>query len=189
MLSGLKALARGVCSPFVFMKYKNIWGIKARLMETGRTSSLLNSIYCHYMFRRCAYVGVNAVFDGIPYFPHGLFGVFISNGAKIGKNAVIFQQVTIGSDSLADSGNFGSPTLGDNVYIGAGAKIIGNVRVGNNCRVGANAVVYTDMPDNSVAVCAPTRIIQKENLDNRFIRIGPDGRHQYWDGSGFRPLE
>ena len=67
----------------------------------------------------------------------------------------------------------GSPHIGNNVYIGAGAKIIGGITVGDNCRIGANAVVYEDMPPNSVAVCAPTRILQKGQLDNTYrTRLG-----------------
>ena len=53
----------------------------------------------------------------------------------------------------------------------SGAKIIGGVTIGDHCRIGANAVVYQDMPPHSVAVCSPTRIIQKENLDNTFYTI------------------
>ncbi len=110
---------------------------------------------------------------GIPCFPHGEKGCFISKKSEIGKNCVIFQHVTIGSNTINGS-NSGSPVIGDNCYIGSGAKIIGNVRIGNNCRIGANACVYKDMPDNSVAVCAPTRIIVKDEvLDNNFYT--PDG--------------
>lgn len=57
-------------------------------------------------------------------FPHGLNGIWISSGAKIGENCVIFHQVTIGSNTLKDSKGSGSPEIGNNVYIGAGAKII-----------------------------------------------------------------
>ena len=59
---------------------------------------------------------------------------------------------------------------GNNVYIGVGAKVIGGITIGDNCRIGANAVVYEDMPPNSVAVCAATRIISKdgEPLDNTY---------------------
>lgn len=113
-------------------------------------------------------------FGGIPCFPHKETGIFISKYAVIGKNAVIFQHVTIGSNTISGS-NVGSPKIGDNCYIGAGAKIIGNIKIGNNCRIGANACVYKDMPDNSVAVCSPTRVIEKnELLDNSFIDI--DGK-------------
>ena len=119
-------------------------------------------------------MGVNSRIAGRPYFPHGCVGVFISNDAVIGKDAVIFQQVTIGSYTLPDSKRPGSPTIGDGAYIGAGAKIIGGVTIGDACRIGANAVVYQDMPPHSVAVCAPTQIIQKENLDNTF-RVNING--------------
>lgn len=127
----------------------------------------LKNAWYFFLGIKNSWIGHNSTFAGIPCFPHGCVGIFISGGAVIGRNAVIFQQVTIGSNTLNNSNN-GSPTIGDNCYIGAGAKIIGNVVIGNNCRIGANACVYKDMPDNSVAVCASTRIIRKENLDNRY---------------------
>ena len=98
------------------------------------------------------YIGASARFANKPLFPHGYTGIYISGGATLGENCVIFQQVTIGSDSLADSKKAGSPTIGNNCYIGAGAKIIGNIVVGDNCRIGANAVVYKDVPDNCTVV-------------------------------------
>lgn len=109
-----------------------------------------------------------AKFANQPVFPHGITGVHISSGARIGANAVIFQQVTIGSNTLADSKSYGAPSIGDNCYIGAGAKIIGNVKVGNNVRIGANAVVVQDVPDNTIVVSQPVRMIYKDNLDNHF---------------------
>ena len=102
-------------------------------------------------------------------FPHGINGIFISKGAKVGENCVIFHQVTIGSNTLKDSKRNGSPIIGDNVYIGTGAKIIGNVKVGNNCRIGANCVVVKDIPDNTTVVLGENRLIQhKQERDNRF---------------------
>ena len=102
--------------------------------------------------------------------PHGLFGIFISERAKLGKNCVIFQGVTIGSNTLIDSKNSGFPVIGNNVYIGAGAKIIGDVKVGDNCRIGANACVVKDVPPNSVVIGNPMKVIDKyEPLDNRFF--------------------
>ena len=103
--------------------------------------------------------------------PHGLNGIFISQGAKIGKNCVVFHQVTIGSNTLSDSKNPGAPMIGDNCYIGAGAKIIGKVKIGNNCRIGANCVVVKDIPDNSTVVCAENRVIvHKEIRNNTFSK-------------------
>ena len=96
-------------------------------------------------------------------------GVFVSGDAVVGDNCIIFQQVTIGSVMLPDGGRRGAPVIGDNVYIGAGAKIVGAVRVGNNVRIGANTVVHEDVPDNCVVVSGRQRVIPREEaLDNRF---------------------
>ena len=104
-------------------------------------------------------------------FPHGIMGVFISQGALIGDNVTIFHQVTIGSNTLKDSKNFGAPIIGNNVYIGAGAKIIGKVIVGDNVRIGANAVVTTDIPANATVVSEKPRIIKYLNArDNKFVK-------------------
>jgi len=137
--------------------------------------------YYNILKQNNAWISHHTKFKGIPCLPHGLSGIFISGGAKIGKNVVIFQQVTIGSNTLKDSDKRGSPEIHDNVYIGAGAKIIGNVIIGENCRIGANAVVYENMPPNSVAIQSKTRIIQKENLDNRFFNQNSFGEWQYFD--------
>ncbi len=120
-----------------------------------------------------SFIGDGAKFEEWPVFPHGCVGVFISNGVTLGKKCVIFQQVTIGSNTLKDSKNFGAPSIGDNCYIGAGAKIIGAVKIGDNCRIGANAVVVKDVPANSVVVPGECRVIQKENLDNTFVAYKP----------------
>jgi serine O-acetyltransferase len=123
-------------------------------------------------------VALSAVFKAVPVFPHGVKGIFVSGGARIGENCVIFQQVTIGSVTHPDAKRAGSPQIGDNVYIGAGAKIVGQVTVGDNVRIGANAVVYKDVPDNCVVVGGEQRVIQKsESLDNRFY---------VFDGARFR---
>ena len=109
-----------------------------------------------------AYIGFDVRIKSKITFPHDLFGVFISERAVIGENCVIFQQVTIGSNTLPDSQRPGAPVIGDNVYIGAG----------NNVRIGANAVIFTDVPDNCVAVVNGVRTIHKsEPLDNRFMPI------------------
>jgi hypothetical protein len=77
-------------------------------------------------------------FDGTPYFPHGMFGVFVSQWATVGKGCVILQGVTIGSNAFPDSKNLGAPVIGDNCFIGAGAAIIGGCAIGNNVRVGTD---------------------------------------------------
>ncbi len=166
-----KSLGRPLVRSYALRKYGGIWGLKGHLFAAENPSRFLLDAYDEYFAAQGSWIGYRSQFDGIPCFPHGHFGIFVSNGASIGKNAVIFQQVTIGSNSLKGSNGAGSPHIGANVYIGAGAKIIGNVIVGDNCRIGANAVVYRSMPPHSVAVCAPTRIIEKSALDNRYYSL------------------
>jgi len=163
-------------------KYNGIWGVKSHLLQCEILNERLLEVYDAHFSRYGSWIGYNSQLDGVPCFPHGFYGIFISNGAKIGKNAVIFQHVTIGSNTLQDSKQAGSPTLGNNVYIGAGAVIVGNIVIGDNCRIGANAVVYQDMPPNSVAVQSPTRIIQKSSLDNRYYSKGTAGWVYFMDG-------
>ena len=94
---------------------------------------------------------------------------------------MIFQQVTIGSNTLLDSKKYGAPTIGDNVYIGAGAKIIGNVQIGDNVRIGANAVVTKDVPPNTLVVMGTMGYITKDNIDNRFVSLRSNGKTVYYD--------
>ncbi len=111
--------------------------------------------------------------EGEITFPHGLNGVFISQGAAIGKGCTIFQQVTVGANTAAGSKRRGAPTIGDNCLIGAGAKIIGKVTIGDNVRIGANCVVVEDIPANSTVVLEKPRVIVKQDpQDNKFIPFG-----------------
>ena len=171
----VKAVIFALLHPFlrvyIKLRFGDYWALKERLQR--RPSPLLRQAYEKYFMGYGSYVGVDSKIAGRPYFPHGCVGVFISNDAVIGRDAVIFQQVTIGSNTLPDSKRPGSPVIGDGVYLGAGAKVIGGITVGDCCRVGANAVVVRDLPPHSVAVCAPTQVIQKAGLDNTFrVKIG-----------------
>ena len=69
---------------------------------------------------------------------------------------MLFQQVTLGTHHDDQA-----PVLGADVLVGAGAKILGGVRIGNHARIGANAVVLCDVPDHATAVGIPARIIQR----------------------------
>ncbi len=181
---------------FYMLRYGSVWRLRERMLQKCvkkdrvHTDKLLWRAYGHYFDKRCAFVGPLTKFAGEPCFPHGPLGVFISNDAKIGKDCVIFQNVTIGSNHLADTKNPGGPVIGDRVYIGAGAVIVGNITVGDGCRIGAGAVVYEDLPDNSVAVCAPTRIIRRDRpMDNRHFQHTPNGTVRYFEDGKYHTLE
>ena len=70
---------------------------------------------------------------------------------------------------LADSSSTGAPIIGDNCYIGVGAKLIGGITIGNNVRISANYVVYESVPDNHVVVSGKQMMKEKKQLDNRFF--------------------
>ncbi len=84
-------------------------------------------------------------------------GIFVHPEAVIGKNCNLSQGVTIGQSNRGE--RRGIPVLGDNVYVGPGAKIFGAVRIGNDVAIGANAVVTCDLPDFAVAVGVPARVV------------------------------
>jgi serine acetyltransferase len=76
----------------------------------------------------------------------------------IGTNCTIFQQVTIGDARNSRQKGQPVPVIGNNVEIGAGAKILGDIRVGNHAKIGANAVVLQDIPPHAIAAGIPARI-------------------------------
>ena len=90
-------------------------------------------------------------------------GINVSIHAVIGENLNISQQVTIGISNRGK--NKGVPTIGDNVYIAPGARIFGGIKIGNNVAIGANSVVTKDIPDDSVVVGIPGKVISKKGSE------------------------
>jgi len=88
---------------------------------------------------------------------HGM-GIVIGETAEIGDDVLLYQGVTLGGTGK-DIGKR-HPTIGNNVLIGSGAKILGPFKVGDNCRIAANAVVLKEVPPNSTAVGVPARIVR-----------------------------
>jgi len=109
---------------------------------------------------------VNRFFSGIEIHPaaligHGLFidhgmGVVIGETTVVKDNVTLYQGVTLGGTGKERGKRH--PNIGNNVVIGAGAKILGNITIGDNSYIGANAVVIKDVPDNSTVVGVPGRI-------------------------------
>jgi len=93
------------------------------------------------------------------FIDHGM-GLVIGETAEVGRNVTLLQGVTLGGTSLKREKRH--PTLGDNVVVGAGAKILGGFRIGDNSRIGAGSVVVREVPPNSVVVGVPGRVTYKD---------------------------
>ena len=106
------------------------------------------------------------------FIDHG-FGVVIGETAVLGENVTLFQGVTLGGTGKEKGKRH--PTIGDNVVIGAGAKVLGNITVGNNSMIGANAVVIRDVPEHSTVVGVPGRITRTK--DRQFPGVKLDHTH------------
>lgn len=121
----------------------------------------LKFYYLYYIKKTDAYhncsfgtdIDSGANFKTPPILYHGPNGIIVGHDATIGSQYTIMQQVTI---------ELGKVIIGNNVFIGAGAKILKGVTIGNNCWIGANAVVIEDMPDNTTCVLQKPRIILRK---------------------------
>ena len=123
--------------------------------KNGFFRDILTFLMSRSAHKHGGYVGPDTVFQGIPTLPHGLHGIFISRYAVIGEGCRIYQNVTVGEVDRK------APVIGEGCLIGAGAVILGDIKIGNHVKIGAGAVVNTDVPDNSTVVSQPVRIIEK----------------------------
>lgn len=159
---------------YIDIYFGNFWNfreyiIKNNLVNVGHKFESYYYYY-YYLESKNSFIGLHTMIKGTPTLPHGLCGIFISESAVIGEGVTIFQHVTIGSNLLPDSKNNGAPKVGDNCVIGANAVLIGNINVGNNVRVGAGTTVYKDVPSDSTVVSRNLEIIQHlAKKDNSFV--------------------
>ena len=116
--------------------------------------------------------------DGL-FIDHGM-GVVIGETAEIGDDVTLYQGVTLGGTGFATGKRH--PTVGDNVTIGSGAKLLGPIEVGHGAKVGANSVVITDVPPNSTVVGNPGHVVR---VDGRRPE-GPDADWIHLPGPGRR---
>jgi serine O-acetyltransferase len=93
------------------------------------------------------------------FIDHGM-GVVIGETTIVGDNVTLYQGVTLGGTGKETGKRH--PTLGDNIVVGAGAKVLGNIEIGSNSYIGANAVVLRSMPENTTVVGVPARITKQE---------------------------
>jgi serine O-acetyltransferase len=123
------------------------WSGRWRLVPFEMVFNKLNAVCCNCIIGRGAQFGPGFVLI------HST-GVVINGTVRGGTNVAIEHQVTIGADRRQ------SPVIGDGVFIGAGAKVIGPVRVGDRAKVGANAVVVRDVPADCTVVGVPAKIVR-----------------------------
>lgn len=156
-------LVRKAMSVVQHYDHERYWKMRAEVVDPDSSKSKLTRLWYLYRIKRSdafanasmgTDLGAGAQFASPPILPHHLNGIIISHFARIGKNVTIFQQVTVAQNDRDEAA-----TIGDDCLIGAGAKIIGKVHIGDRVRIGANAVVVTDIPDDATAVGCPARII------------------------------
>jgi serine O-acetyltransferase len=123
------------------------WARRWRLVPLEWAFNRLNTVCCGCVIGRGAEFGPGFVLI------HSL-GVVINGTVRGGANVKLEHQVTIGAEKRQ------SPVLGDDVFVGAGAKILGAVRIGDGAKVGANAVVLADVPAGATAVGIPARVVR-----------------------------
>ncbi|MBF0162350.1 MAG: serine O-acetyltransferase [Magnetococcales bacterium] len=130
-----------------------LWGHRFRL--TARLVSQVARFLSGIEIHPAAQIGEGFFID------HGM-GVVIGETAEIGNNVTIYHGVTLGGTSWNKGKRH--PTLGDNVIVGAGAKILGPITIGSGARVGSNAVVVKDVPPDSTVVGVPGRMVVSHDL-------------------------
>jgi len=130
-----------------------LWNLKLKFIARflSNISRIITSVEIHPA----------ALIDEGFFIDHGA-GLVIGETAIIGKNVTIYQQATLGGispsiDSASQRDLKRHPTLGDNVIVGSGAQILGPIHIGSNSRIGANAVVIRDVPENMTYVGVPAR--------------------------------
>ena len=151
--------------------------LEVLLLYSGMHALLAHRV-AHYLHNKKCYLGARAVSQvsrfvtGIEIHPgaqigkglvidHGM-GVVIGETAVIGDNCTIYQGVTLGGTGK-DVGKR-HPTLGNNVLVGAGAKVLGPFKIGDNSKIAANAVVLEEIPDNCTAVGIPAKLVRREGI-------------------------
>lgn len=126
---------------------------KLKLYFMARLISQLGRFLTQVEIHPGAQIGQRCVID------HGS-GIVIGQTAVIGDDCLLYHGVTLGGKSFDQVQRH--PMLGNNVLVGAGAKLIGPIKIGDNVIIGANAVVTTDVPRDSVAVGIPAKVMQKQ---------------------------
>jgi len=138
----------------------------ALLLYRLRTSLFISPLpivprLLHFLCSRLSGVriGDNVLLEEGVYIPHG--EITIDGVVRIGRNSSLFPWITIGPSERSAVG----PTLAEGVFVGTGAMILGDVRIGRGALIGANALVLSDVPAGATAVGVPARVIERGRSD------------------------
>lgn len=152
----------------LFFNYPGVWAVinhrianklyKKNFKITARIIMGLTQFFCNMDIHPAATIGRRVFID------HGI-GVVIGETAIVEDDVLIYQGVTLGGVSLSKGKRH--PTIKSNSVIGSGAKILGNITVGKNSKIGANSVVICDVPKNSTAVGVPAKIIKRDDKNGK----------------------
>jgi serine O-acetyltransferase len=132
--------------------------------NTGKSKVLF--FYHFFIYKRLGFklrftIYPNTIGPGLRIFHTGDF-LHVKKNCQIGKNCTLLPGVVIGNKNLDEDGSW--VIIGDNCYLGLGAKIFGKVTIGNNVVIGANSVVLKDIPDNCVVSGIPAKIIKRDGV-------------------------
>ncbi len=142
------------------------WGVPFFPRAISELNRFLTGIDIH----PGAKIGRNLIID------HGM-GLVIGETAEIGDDCILYHGVTLGGVDLNPVKRH--PTLGNHVVVGAGAKILGNIRIGDHARVGANSVVIKDVPEHCTATGIPAKIV-----NCRGVKPGEELKHDQIESDG-----
>ena len=156
LYSGIHAVANHRIAHFFY---------KIKLYFIARMISQISRFFTGIEIHPGAKVGKGLFID------HGM-GIVIGETAVIGDNCTLYQNVTLGGTGK-DKGKR-HPTLGDNVMVGSGAKVLGPFTVGSNSKIAANAVVLSEVPENSTCVGVPARVVR---INNKKVDLDLDQIH------------
>ena len=135
----------------IYHRFAHFLHCKCHLKFLARFVSQWNRFWTGIEIHPGATIGRRFVID------HGM-GIVIGETAELGDDVILYQGVTLGGTGK-DKGKR-HPTIGNNVLVGSGAKVLGPFRVGDNCRIAANAVVLKEIPPDSTAVGVPARVVR-----------------------------
>ena len=145
-----------------------IWHRLAHRLWTGNSKFLARSLSFLARFLTNVDIHPGATIGERFFIDHGA-GVVIGETAIVGDDVTLYHGVTLGGSSWSPGKRH--PTVEDGVLIGAGAKILGNITIGRNTRIGANSVIIEDVAPDATVVGIPGRLVRKARR-----RSGPDGR-------------